>query len=360
MTLIALCRPYNSPLLGRTLARLRTPVLWTEAGAMPYADRLERLDLEAVARRWAARPPRLLTALEGCLAPLTARFPHWPALAGAALCKDKAAFRARTAPLFPHLETRTLTAPTLIPAAALAARPVVAKPVRGISSHGVQILRGRDGDARIAAGPDAPVLVEDLIEGVELAVDGYFASDGEAVVLGILQHDFADPDDVSDTLYWTSRAILRRHLDACRALLRRLNGVLGLRDFPFHLEVRADPRHGLVPIEMNPLRFAGYGTCEIGWWAFAVDPYEHFIAGTAPDWDALLAAGGDEAGFGVVCVERARVDLAVIGRSFVEILEVRPLADPQAGGGALVLVRDPDHARLVAHATAWRPRQAHA
>lgn len=351
MTLVALCRPYNSPLLGASLARLRVPVVWTDDGSVPWMDRLDTLPLDGIAARWPQRPPRLLTALEGCLQPLARRFPAWPALRWAELCKDKAAFRAATASLHPDLRCEVLTAPRAFSAEELARQPLIAKPVRGISSHGVRVLRG--GDAVVAASPASPVLIEDLIGGPELAIDGYFDADGRPVVLGILQHDFADAEDVSDTLYRTSREIVRRHLAGCSEALAALNRLLGFRDFPFHYEVRADPSRGYVPIEMNPLRFAGYGTCEIGWWAFGIDPYAHFVQATAPDWPSILA-DGDEAGFAVVCVSRQVADLAAIGRAFRGILEVRPLSDPEAAGGALVLVREPDEERLRSYASAWR------
>ena len=245
-----------------------------------------------------------------------------------------------------------LTADQTFTAEELARRPRVAKPVRGISSEGVRVFRR--GPATVTASPASPALVEDLIEGPELAVDGYFDAAGTPVILGILTHDFADDEDVADTVYRTSRAVVRAHRDACAGVLAALNRHLGLRNFPFHYEPRVDPRRGPVSIELNPLRFAGYGTCEIGWWAFGMDPYRHFIEATAPNWDGILAGDGDEADFAVVAIARGRDDLHAIATSFPQILEARPIADPKAACAALVLVREPDPARRQSYSAAWR------
>lgn len=359
MQLIALGPPYHSPFLGAWLAATQVPVLDCDAGAVPFADRFALVGLDELARRCRSAPPRLLTTLEGCLPALTARFPDWPALRAAELCKDKARFRAATAALFPGLRVERLVAPTRYAAAELRARPRVAKPVRGISSTGVRVLDGADGDVVVDASPATPVLVEDRIDGTELAIDGWFDAAGAPVVLAILQHDFAGADDVADTLYHTSRALMRRHLAGVVAALTRLNGVLGLRDFPFHYEVRHDPARGYLPIEMNPLRFAGYGTCEIAWWAYGINPYAAFLADAAPDWATILA-DGDGAVFGVVCLEHGRADLRAIAAIFAEVLDLRVIADPTAAAEAMVLFRVGDRARLAEYAALNRPALAEA
>lgn len=146
-------------------------------------------------------------------------------------------------------------------------------------------------------------LLEDHIDGPELAVDAYYNSEGKPVVLNIMEHLFPSEDDVEDKVYTTSKKTIGTYLEAVRGLLHKINEVAelrgaGLRDFPLHLELRVDKRKRLIPVEVNPIRFAGWCTTDIAYYAYGINVHRYFCEGFEPDWEEILGkkeeSGRDE------------------------------------------------------------------
>jgi hypothetical protein len=57
--------------------------------------------------------------------------------------------------------------------------------------------------------------------------------------------------------------------------------------YPFHFEVRIDGEQ-IVPIEMNPLRFAGWCTTDIAYYAYGINTYKCFFHNKKPDWETVF------------------------------------------------------------------------
>ncbi|MGI6105306.1 MAG: ATP-grasp domain-containing protein [Raoultibacter sp.] len=240
------------------------------------------------------------------------RFAHEDTVRGIELFKDKAACRRALTPLFPHyvfeeynLESLQAQNPESVK------YPVVIKPATGFFSVGIYPVfteeQWRAAVADIAASSsawhegysksvvnDASFLVESYIDGEEYAIDAYFDAEGHPVVLNILRHDFAGNDDVSDRLYYTSKTILTENMCAVRAFLEAANQEFKLRNFPFHVEVRINESDGIVPIEFNPLRFAGLCTTDVAYFAYGFKTYACFFEDKRPDWESILSQKDDE------------------------------------------------------------------
>ena len=137
-------------------------------------------------------------------------------------------------------------------------------------------------------------IVESLIQGTEYAVDVYFDNAGRAVVCNILRHDFASAQDVSDRLYYTSVGIIREMLAPLEEWFNTVNNYLGLRNFPTHVELRCDDGGRIVPIEFNPLRFAGLSCTDISLFAWGFATYKCFLDNTRPDWKFILQDREDD------------------------------------------------------------------
>ncbi|MFY1110486.1 MAG: ATP-grasp domain-containing protein [Methanosarcinaceae archaeon] len=146
-------------------------------------------------------------------------------------------------------------------------------------------------------------LLEDHIDGPELAVDAYYNREGKPVVLNILEHLFPSEDDVEDKVYTTSKKTIGTYLEAVRKLLWKINEVaelrgIELRDFPLHLELRVDKRNRLIPLEVNPIRFAGWCTTDIAYYAYGINVHRYFCEGLEPNWEEILGekeeSGRDE------------------------------------------------------------------
>lgn len=132
-------------------------------------------------------------------------------------------------------------------------------------------------------------LLEECIEGEEFAVDAYFTSDGDPVVLGIWQHRFSSDEDVGDRVYSTSRTLIETYLEEFQAFVGKIGELSDVRNFPLHIEIRKTPNGALRPIEVNPLRFGGWCTTADGAYkAYGLNPYVAFYRQQRPDWKELL------------------------------------------------------------------------
>lgn len=130
-------------------------------------------------------------------------------------------------------------------------------------------------------------ILEQYIYGEEIAIDVYYDDKGEAVILNILKHDFDGMGDVSDRFYYTGKAVIETYLEPLTNWLNEVNRIFGIKNFPFHAEVRIDNGH-IAPIEFNPLRFAGWCCTDLSYFAFGFYTYDYYLNNRRPDWDTLL------------------------------------------------------------------------
>lgn len=306
--MIILDEPYVSALLIETAAAMQLPVLKNAtAGRLEFPDGAVLLPDDAFAARLReAGDCRLYSNAEGAIAWIGDHLESTGIPAQIALCKDKVQFRNLLRPLYPGFFYREVAADELegldvstIP------KPFVIKPAVGFFSAGVYPVAGDADWAPVLASLTAEIdgiraqyppavcdagrfIIEEQIQGTEIAVDAYYAADGTPVVLNILRHVFVASDDVDDKVYVTSKAVVKEWLAPTLRLLREVNALAGLTDFPFHIEMRIDDEGRMVPIEMNPLRFAGWCTTDIASHAYGINPYRSFFEGTVPDWEEIL------------------------------------------------------------------------
>lgn len=132
-------------------------------------------------------------------------------------------------------------------------------------------------------------IIEGNIEGNEFAVDAYFNREGKPVVLNILKHIFSSENDVSDRVYFTSKTVIGTYREAVEDLLKEIGKLTELRNYPLHLELRIGEDRRIQPIELNPMRFAGWCTTDIAYFAYGINTYRYFLEQLEPDWDKILA-----------------------------------------------------------------------
>lgn len=298
--------------------------------------------------------------------------------------KDKALFRDRLdSPGFWHRRTRLDKLAEMDPAGLQF--PLVMKPACGFFSLGVRVVKAesdwhnatdaevdelRQASADQSQGGGYPrgvldtteILLEQYIHGHEIAVDASYDATGEPTVLNIYRHEFpragteaeGREQDLRDVLYYTSaRTIVDLH-DKVRSALSQIGERLGLAQFPVHVEFRETSDGTLVPIEVNPARFAGWGTADLGHFAFGFDAYGAFFTKRPPEWhQAADHAGDDHYAFVIGHVpeemqaaSEIHVDWdryrAVLG----DVLEVRRVDAKRWGIFAITFVRVADAGRL--------------
>lgn len=355
--MILLDRPYVSQYLldfvnsGRAAAMISETSL--AMGLRPGPHTLDESGAAAMLRAAASRNRvKLCTNSENALG--------WVArnLAGTGLpemiegFKDKALFRRLTAPLFPGYDCREVPYGDLasLDAGALP-YPLILKPTVGFFSVGVRRVAAADGwpaalDAlrrELEGFADVyprqvldtqTFVVEPYVEGTEYAIDAYYDAQGEPVVLGLLEHDFRSHDDVGDRVYTTSPRLIRTHLVAFTAFLKRLGKLVGARHIPVHAEVRITRDGRIFPIEVNPLRFGGFcTTADLTAQAYGFNPYLHYLEGRRPDWEEICAERegrsyalivlNNSTGHEVEAI--ASFDHEALRARFSKVLELRPI-----------------------------------
>lgn len=237
------------------------------------------------------------------------------------LFKNKFKFRQATADLFPDVKFFMIPADDIdILTFDMVGTPFIIKPVTGFISAGVyrvdndaewMKIRDRIKQETEDAGRAFPeevlnsshFIIESVIPGEEYAVDAYFDDDNRPVVMNIMHHRFSGSHDMSDRLYVTSPEIINRHLVGIEDFLRKIAGLGDFRGLPVHAEVRIDSENRIRPIEINPLRFAGWCATDIAYYSYGMNVYDYFENRRKPDWETLLADKKSET-YAMAVIER--------------------------------------------------------
>lgn len=309
--MIFLDKPYASYFLANTLVETQAPV-FIQNVSVPLMNRLNLStlrDLLGQIREQQHYP--LLTTSENAFELLEKHLPESQLVRNISLFKNKVNFRKwmkQIDPSFFFLELPLHELSQLDPGRL--PFPVILKPAVGYASWGVHRIANEQEWFTVceelqkelhvsnslysgAVFDSTTFIVEEWIEGDEYAIDAYFDYAGSPVIVNIFKRMFLHENDTSDRIYYTSKAVLRESLDSIEDFLQTVGKKANLVNFPLHLEVRMKPNGKLAPIEVNPLRFAGIGTTELGFYAYGVNPYEAFIQQTKPDWDKILLSMDD-------------------------------------------------------------------
>lgn len=234
--------------------------------------------------------------------------------------KNKVLFRDLLSPAYPDFFYRKASLPELADLnPSTLPYPFILKPQAGFFSIGVYSVMNEDDWKHAlseleskASGwkslfPESVVSTEFILEqyiyGEEIAIDAYYDDKGEAVILNIMKHHLDDMADVGDRLYYTGKSVIKTYLEPLTQWFTEANRFFDIKDFPFHAAVRIDNGH-IVPIEFNPLRFAGWCCTELNHFAFGFYPYDYYFNNQRPDWETLLA-GKDGKYYTIIVLDRA-------------------------------------------------------
>ena len=227
------------------------------------------------------------------------------------LFKNKAKFRNLLKPVFPDFYFLQLSYNQLKNIQPGTIKyPVVIKPTVGFLSFGVYPVKNESGFNNVIKNLDKDIekfknvfpkevvdtsdfIIEEMIKGEEFAVDAYYNSQGEGVILNIFHHPFFDENDVTDRIYYSSKKIIQENHDKFRALIQKIGDCAHLKNFPMHIELRVFGDK-ILPIEINPMRFAGWCDVDVAYYAYGINIYEYYMSDLKPDWEKILASKGNE------------------------------------------------------------------
>ncbi len=312
--MIILDHPYVSKFLEETLIRTQIPVLRNEATReLGLSQQLNYLnDAAFVAEAQKHPSPLIYTNSENPIEWISRYLQFTGLPRHIQNFKDKVRFRELIKEMYPNFYFREIAFHDLdsIDINTLPL-PCIIKPSIGFFSIGVYVINSktewpqilhqlkRDVADRQGLYPNEVInttnfILEEIISGDEFAVDVYYNREGQPIILNILQHLFSSDEDVSDRVYLTSREIMKTWLKPFQAFLRQLGEVAGLSNFPMHIEVRVDENQRIVPIEVNPMRFAGWCVTDLAWYAYGINVYECFFQQTEPDWPNILKSSSSD------------------------------------------------------------------
>ena len=278
------------------------------------------------------------------------------------LFKNKFAFRKRLAESYPNFFFLETTSGELgqLDLSSLP-YPLIFKPTVGYSSVGVyrvenpqefqsiidkmeeSMEQSSEDDSKDILGSET-FIIESYIEGQEFAIDLFFDEKNDPVVLNLFARMFKDEKDMSDRIYYTSKQVLQNYLAPITEYLQGLGEIFNLRKMPLHVELRMDDEGTIVPIEVNPLRFAGAGTTELGSFAYGVNSYDYFFEQKKPDWAALINAMDNKI-YSFTCAEfegEIKIDDGLVihhellQKQFHHILEYRHIPYDQGATFAVI------------------------
>jgi hypothetical protein len=366
--MIILEKPYVSAPLVAYLEEKQLPVLHNDMADLleQQGHRLHLLDDQQFVEQY-NQTGKLYAVSENALVWLYAQLPESELVQKVKILKDKAAFRRICQQIYPdfyykEVEMKALRSldPDTLPL------PLVLKPSVGFLSVGVYIVRSKEEwqaalddidqnfAKQCAVFPETVVrsemfVLEQFIEGEEYAVDAYYDAEGKPHIINIFHHIFKSETDVSDRLYCMSKQIFESNYPAFNQFCIDLNGVLQLKNFPMHVEFRVDKRTGqAIPIEVNPLRFAGMCLNDLTRHTCGLLPVQAFFEGTHPDY-ATMWDGIENDVFSFVVLDKPydtnrKLDFERIRRHFHGVLETRDIQNPAMSiWGFLFTKTTPEH-----------------
>ncbi len=268
--------------------------------------------------------------------------------------KDKARFRTLVSELYPDLYFKEISFEELknfdssnVP------YPVILKPSVGFLSLGVYALFNQSDfnnalsdliettKNKIRLFPESVIgskfILEKYIQGDEFAIDAYFDTNGTPVILNILKHVFSSVSDVSDRMYYTNKEIISRYIEPFTEFLARINSKLNVTDFPVHVEIRISNDGSIVPIEVNPLRFAGASCTDIAYYAYGINTVDCYLNQIKPDFNNILGNMPDKI-YSLILIDKngkdidnAKFDYHRLQGDFENILSLRKIDNPAMG-----------------------------
>ena len=264
------------------------------------------------------------------------------------LFKNKHLFREQYNNIFPGIDFKLLSLDELINYEFSSFnKPFILKPAVGFLSAGVyridtqqelEVVQGKiisEMENLSAVFPKSVLdsssfILESIITGREFAIDAYYSENNEPVIVNIYEHVFKDDTDMSDRLYITSTDIIQEWLAPFTDFLNKLRSIIDLNGFALHAEVRVDSDGIVKPIEINPLRFAGWCCTDLCYYAYGINPYQYFADKKVPDWNSICSQSDNKL-YGMSVISSSLInstkefDYEKIKGKFSDLKEIRKI-----------------------------------
>jgi len=182
-------------------------------------------------------------------------------------------------------------------------KKVVIKPLKGFFGTGVRVADHTSDLAKLADEMKEEVqasakffpesiltqneyIIEEFITGDEYAVDMFFDQAGKPAIMNIYFHPEPAISDYFHLMYYTNKEIFDNYLDTFTHFFIELNEIMNLKSFPIHAEFKL--QNGvMVPIELNPMRYGGFGLSDLTFNSFQHQPISAYFDNNPANWGAI-------------------------------------------------------------------------
>ncbi len=217
--------------------------------------------------------------------------------------KDKFSCRKLLKPLYPDLYFRKVPLEDLDKFNFNRGKKYCIKPQKGFFSCGVRIIDNKTDIKKIqheisreltrsgmffseTVLSKKDMIIEEYIGGEEYAVDMFYDEKREPVVMNIYHHPQAANPAYSNVLYYTSKNVFKKMQKKIEEFFIEFNRHLRVKTIPLHGEFRIY-KNNIVPIEINPVRYGGFGLADLTYYAFGLDPFKAFFNNFKPNWNDI-------------------------------------------------------------------------
>lgn len=297
--------PFASDLLMQTSAKINVPIIKSNSAKEligTNTDVLTAEEKDSLAILAQESEPKIYCNSENSIAWIQENLKHTHLPSLIELCKDKFKFRQMLMPVYPDFRFAEVDFNQLANFDVEGfGFPFILKPVTGFFSLGIYVVENLEDWQKALVDLKHEMeeskdlfpkevldsnrfLLEELIDGKEYAVDAFFRADGTPEIVNIYEHVFASGKDVSDRLYFTSKKVYDAGFDKFLKVLEALSKEGKFRNFAMHIEFRINKYGIAIPIEANPMRFAGFCMGDMTNYSLGFNPYEAFFKEKVPYW----------------------------------------------------------------------------
>jgi len=131
------------------------------------------------------------------------------------------------------------------------------------------------------------MVIEQFVEGNEYVVDMFYSKTGDPVIVSLTYHPMPTKEQYRNVLCYIDHCIFEQLYPQIESFFIRLNSILNIQAFPIHAEFRLAGGKELLPIELNPLRYGGYGFADLSYYAYDQCPYFSFFQDHKYDWKKI-------------------------------------------------------------------------
>jgi hypothetical protein len=190
-----------------------------------------------------------------------------------------------------------------IPTLDLQGKKFVIKPLKGFFGTGVRIAEPNCDLTALAVGMKKEVqanakffpesiltqdefIIEEFLTGDEYAVDMFFDEAGKPEIMNIYFHPDPAIAEYFHLMYYTNKEIFDNYLSTFTNFFNELNKIMKLKSFPIHAEFKLQDGV-MVPIELNPMRYGGFGLSDLTFNSFQLQPITSYFDNTPANWDKI-------------------------------------------------------------------------